>query len=751
MFSSMRGRHVRAAIPMLADAIPADLKQRDQWVCWSAVRRGDKVTKLPKNPRTGANASSTDPSTWSDFQTAVAACETRDYSGIGFVFAEDREFTGLDLDHILTDDGAGNLAIGDNRIRELVAAADTYTEVSPSGTGLHLFFRGSMPDGNGKHKRVREDGSCIELYDKARFFTVTGKVFGDVKPVRSNPDALRHIQEDWLMPGSRGNQAKQQPTSKRDASESDTDLIELMKASANGDRISRLLQGDTSDYGGDDSAASLALLNHLAFWCDLDRERMERIFRLSGIDADKLDSKRGDSTWLQQQIDVALRDFTGDTYHSGSADVTHSPVGEEVSKTARKQRGRFDHFQAAQILVSERGACFIDGAPAVCEHGRYRVGVREIESELVNMYPTSTRHNRAETLATLDFLAPHRKQSDTSLIAFENGILDPRTMVLHPFSDDLVIPNVIPHLWNPDAKCDAVDQAIRNMANGNPATFANLCEAAGIAMSRRIEPPYIFCLLGYGSNGKSLYFKMLTCLLGDQNISRLEPQDFGKRFQTASVMGKLANIYDDASSDRLDKETCAQLKNISNGSGTRSDVKGKDPIEFQPYATLLFSFNSFPTCADTTPGFMRRLVPLDFTATFAPGMANYDPHVLEKVTCEAAMQRFAVLAVMGLKRVIDRGEITGNPEADSIKSDIRTANDTVLQWLNSTGNSASDLTGRSSEDAFDMYESWCDLHHRQVRSQIGFSRTVCRELDLVTKSQRMPSGVWRKVYERKQV
>jgi len=79
-----------------ANGVPRELIAPPQWVCWRPIERGDKVTKLPLDPRTGNAASSTDPTTWSSFENAVATARRWGF-GVGYVFSDDDPFTGLDL------------------------------------------------------------------------------------------------------------------------------------------------------------------------------------------------------------------------------------------------------------------------------------------------------------------------------------------------------------------------------------------------------------------------------------------------------------------------------------------------------------------------------------------------------------------------------------------------------------------------------------------------------------------------------
>jgi putative DNA primase/helicase len=142
------------------ESIPEELRTRPQWVVWKAV--GEKPDKVPHSARTGRRASSTDLLTWSTFQESLQAYENGDYAGLGFVFSSADPYTGIDLDDCVDADGeiAGwALAI--------VRYFDSYTELSATGSGLHIIVRGEVPN--------RRKGD-VEVYSSKRFFTVSGHI-----------------------------------------------------------------------------------------------------------------------------------------------------------------------------------------------------------------------------------------------------------------------------------------------------------------------------------------------------------------------------------------------------------------------------------------------------------------------------------------------------------------------------------------------------------------------------------------------
>jgi putative DNA primase/helicase len=142
------------------EGILRELRVRPQWIVWKAV--GDRPDKVPYSARTGRRASSTDLLTWGTFQEALEAYENGGYAGLGFVFSSADPYTGIDLDDCVGGDGEIALCA-----LEIARYFDSYTELSATGTGLHIILRGNVPN--------RRKGD-VEVYSSKRFFTVTGHV-----------------------------------------------------------------------------------------------------------------------------------------------------------------------------------------------------------------------------------------------------------------------------------------------------------------------------------------------------------------------------------------------------------------------------------------------------------------------------------------------------------------------------------------------------------------------------------------------
>lgn len=166
---------------MWAAAVPTGMRALPQWVVHHA--------KKPFHPVSGTSARVNDPSTWGTFEEAQAALPR--YDGAGFVFTENTGLVFVDFDHVLSYLQPG-VVLAEGELRELLdaAARETYTEVSPSGTGVHAFYIGKLPEGV---VHCREFGPmAIEVYDRVRYSTVTGVRYGNA-PLAVHPFAIERL------------------------------------------------------------------------------------------------------------------------------------------------------------------------------------------------------------------------------------------------------------------------------------------------------------------------------------------------------------------------------------------------------------------------------------------------------------------------------------------------------------------------------------------------------------------------------
>ena len=252
--------------------IPNELKEKDQWVCWKGEKREGKVTKVPYDANSLKMAKSNDPETWTGFETALNAYKENGFDGIGFVLSKDDPFCGWDFDH------CRDLKTGktDSEIKGYIKSLNSYAEVSPSGTGFRVLVKAKLPL-NGRKK------GQIEVYENGRYLTITGHTLnGMPKYIEDRQGETISLHEKIFIP-------KEKPQKNKPIL-SDNELLQKAFNSANGNKISRLYQGDFSDYPSQ-SEADAALCSHLAFWLDKDFSRIDTAFKQSGLYREKWNNK----------------------------------------------------------------------------------------------------------------------------------------------------------------------------------------------------------------------------------------------------------------------------------------------------------------------------------------------------------------------------------------------------------------------------------------------------------------------------
>lgn len=260
------------SLPVNPAGIPPELQNQTRWVGWKYHQIGKRLAKVPLDPRTLQHASVTNPATWGTYEHALAAHQHGSVDGIGLTLGDD--LVAVDLDNCV-DPITGEL---NPTAQAIISQLHTYTEYSPSGTGLHLLALGAKPDGACKFP------GGIEIYSTARYITITGQHLPGTPPTpqhRSKAIAALHAQQTLHNTPDHG--SFEPPSLHITPTQDDHELLERMLRSRAGARIRTLFEGDTSAHNHDPSRADLALVAHFGFWTDYDRERMDRLFRMSAL------------------------------------------------------------------------------------------------------------------------------------------------------------------------------------------------------------------------------------------------------------------------------------------------------------------------------------------------------------------------------------------------------------------------------------------------------------------------------------
>jgi hypothetical protein len=343
-----------------AAAVPAvaELGLLAQWVLWRYETRGGKRTKVPyAGP--GRHAAVDNPQTWTTYDRAQAAAP--EFDGLGFVFTG-TAYCGLDLDHCVDD--AGTM---EPWARAIVQRFNSYTERSPSGLGAHILIRGRLPgEQRGRCRKGLGPGGAggVELYSTGHYFTVTGDHLPETPTtIEARQSELERFVDEMFPP--KPALARPMDSGRVEGLVlTDRALLDKATRAKNGEAFQRLWAGDWSGYGSQ-SEADLALCAHLAFWTRRDPERLDRLFRASGLMREKWDEQRGRDTYGALTIARAL-ESAGAGYDPNARPTAAAPVSAPTVTAPEPSAGAMPPAPVAPPTLARDAYYGLAGRVAAC-------------------------------------------------------------------------------------------------------------------------------------------------------------------------------------------------------------------------------------------------------------------------------------------------------------------------------------------------------------------------------------------------
>lgn len=544
------------------DGIPSELKAIPRWLLWKLEERDGKPTKTPYQIN-GRMAKVNDPSTWTDFDTALAAYQAGGFDGLGIALSKEDDLIGVDLDKCLNPD-TGELEAESARI---VTSLPTYCEVSPSGHGLRLFGFGTLPQGGRRKGKV-------EMYEDGRYLTVTGHRF-------NGHDALADITTEIAAVHARifgkaattSKPVDSKPSPAGALNLDDAALLEKASKAKNGPEFMRLWSGDTSDQGGDDSAADLALCNLLAFWTNGDGARVDRLFRQSGLMRPKWDKIHHSDgrTYGQATIDKAIagmrEGYSGRNVRHEHAEQHQISAKDEpllalptVSRCTHLANSyRIRHYYKGRLwyalglgwimwtgkfwrpdptnegsiatgfvdnlsrLIARESAALSRSASDEADEDRRKALMEQAESLL----KWAVQSENERTIAAGLKLTKHALlieystlNADPWLFNVQNGTIDLRTGTLRPHNPDDLISFISPVTYDPAATCPTWVHFLSEVFAGDAEMVDFIRRAIGWSLTGVVKERALFFLYGHaGKNGKTTMVEAIMKIVGNYGES----------------------------------------------------------------------------------------------------------------------------------------------------------------------------------------------------------------------------------------
>jgi len=625
------------AAALCAEQIPQDLRRLRRWVLWRYEERDGKPTKVPYCPD-GRKAFVNDPSTWSSFPTCLDAARRDGYSGVGFVLGDG--FVGIDLDACV-DPHTGEIESWAQQIVERLA---TYSELSPSGRGVHLICRGSLPPG-----RRRKDR--IELYDRDRYFTVTGQRLNDY-PIRDCSRELAELHQQLF--GATPEPAP--PPPRQDAADSNGQppawkaqvLVKLACYLLDSDGYAKFLilwRGNWQDYYPSQSEADCALSRYVREILDRAAtklpakavdDRAQMIEYYVGLSAlGRRDKWRERADYRQRTIRVVMCEPPAE-----------ARLPDQFAKAALTDLGNAERL----ILLYGQDLIWTDAWGWLAWDGRrwaqdnqrkveelavrtvraiYRAAAESDDPDtrkaLASWARRSESRSRIEAMVALARHMVARKpdefDADPWLLSCANGVLDLRTGELRPHQREDRLTKLVPVNYDPQARCPRWEQFLGEVFAPHPDLIPFIQRAVGYSLTGDTREECLFLLHGTGRNGKGTLLRTLTTLLADYAMTAdfatflAGPRDRGPRDDVANMRGRRLVVSQEVREGAPLAESL--IKWLTGGDRIRARNLYERSSEWLPTHKIWLAVNHKPIIRGTDDAIWSRIKLVPFDVSFA--------------------------------------------------------------------------------------------------------------------------------------
>lgn len=632
-------------------AIPQELKGYKNWVCWQAYpdpKSHSGISKKPINPRTGGFAMPNNSDTWSDFETAVR--QSGKYSGIGFMFSNS-PFFGVDLDDMPNDIQDYKNGGADNIISEFVNTLQSYTEFSQSKTGVHIICKGTLPEGR---RKAKNDSGGFEMYENGRFFVVTGNYCSEYGYINDCTESVKPLHSKYL-----GKTAEPKPNKNITVNlNSVDDIVRAACSAKNGSLFKALYSGDFSAYASQ-SEADMAFCNMLAFWCGCDAEKMDAIFRQSGLMRDKWDRKQSGTTYgvitLQKAISGCSQTYNPKKQNDYSISIGNGKVIQTVDE--EKMRAyTFDDMGNAERFVDLFGEnvryCYtekkwyfynsmrwsVDNLGVILRMADKCVEAMKAEAKLYLQADEESGGDMAKAFEKHIKSSRSNKSKKAMLNEIEHHLpilpiqMDRYKMALNTPSGIINLKNGDVKAHNPEyyfTKITSVDCAeaadcprwlafLNDIFAGDKDLIRYIQKAVGYSLTGSTAEQCAFFLYGTGRNGKSTFIDVIRDVFGDY-AANIQPETIMvKSSQSNAINSDIARLKGARLVTSVEPNEGVRLnegllKQLTGDDTVTARKLYSEEFEFKPEFKLWMATNHKPIIRGTDTGIWRRIhmIPFD--------------------------------------------------------------------------------------------------------------------------------------------
>jgi len=385
--------------------------------------------------------------------------------------------------------------------------------------------------------------------------------------------------------------------------------------------------GDTSEYGNDDSAADQALVNMLAFYTGPDPERIDRLFRMSALVRDKWYERED---YRNRTIEKALRnckkfysDKTFNLTDAGNAERFVALYGNKVRFCWQSNKWLFWDGQRWNDLIGEVKVrqLAIQIARLILQEA-YKIKDEKKRKKTVNWAFQSESAPRIQAMLsiakTLPSVVSYTDQFNSQLFLLNclNGTINLLTGELQPHNPADMITKLAPAEYYPQAKSKLWNRFLRDSTKDNPDMINFLQVAIGYSITGDTSEEKLFFVFGPAASGKSTFLEAIKASLGDYALTA-DFEVFLKRTQTGGVRNDIARLAGarlviSIEVDEGQKLAEGVVKTLTGGDTVCARFLYKEHFEFTPRFKLWLAANDAPRVRDSDTAMWRRILRVPF-------------------------------------------------------------------------------------------------------------------------------------------
>lgn len=742
------------------EKLPSELKQKALFCLWRKRKHKGQVKKIPYQIN-GKCLSSTERTHFSSFGAVME--KASEYDGIGIGVFDG--FCAIDIDHCCNNGEFSEMA------KDIIATMNSYTEFSPSGDGVHIYFKADSLAYDKSRYYINNRKIGLEVYvsdHTNKFITVTGNAVNDFG-IEERSEELLAILEKYMV--------RQQTDKKADRDIpgsilSDDSVITKAMSSQQGEKFNALWNGKIPD-GKSHSEADAALCAMLAFWCGGDTEQMDRLFRQSGLYRNKWEREDYRTSTLNNAVALTREFYKPFPTSSPSEEFSDTTQFLQAIKPESNSRypwtdigfGRMfaDCFKGIARYVPERKCwyCYNDGVWSPDTGNLRTMELCKSLADSLMLYSVSiadedkrgkfidffkkwqTRRTRETILKDAQSVHPismREFDSDPYIFNCRNGTLHLDTMEFTPHCPDDRLTKISEVVYDPTARCERFIAFVDEVTNGNAEQAKFLQKALAYGLSGDTHFECLFFLYGATTrNGKGTLCESVLKVLGNygctarpetisvkQNSSSNTPSEdiarlAGVRFVNISEPGKGLML------------NAAMVKSMTGNDTLNARFLHENSFDFKPQFKLYINTNYLPNITDMTLFSSGRVVIIPFERHFDESeqdkslKAEFAKPENQSAILNWLLEGYMLLRTEGMIPPDSVKAATAAYEHDS---------DKVAQFAEDCLISDPNAEVRTSE-VYSCFKIWCIDNGHRVESMKTFKQSL---MTLGTVTRRRPKN-----------